>query len=65
MKVTITVTILTLVPKGSSEKAEPLFGPVAIESQHFLQRASEPAKCYLSAQITLIEFIHILNREKV
>lgn len=65
MKVTISVTMVTLAPKSSDKEEKTPLGPVARESQHFLYRASDPEKCYLSARIMLIRFIHVLNRENV
>lgn len=65
MKVTVSVIMVTLAPKSSNKEEKTPSGPVAIESQHFFHRASDPEKCYLSAQIMLIRFIHVLNRENV
>lgn len=65
MKVTISVTMVTLAPKSSNKEEKTPSCPVAIESQHFLHRASDPEKCCLSAQIMLIRFIHVLNRENL
>lgn len=57
--------MVTLALKSSNKEEKTPSGPVVIESQHFLHRASDPEKCYLSVQIMLIRFINILNRENV
>lgn len=57
MKVTITATVLTVVPKSSRKEEGSLFGSIATEIQHFLQRASDPAEWHLTAQAMLIAIL--------